>query len=155
METPATLTVDEIVALLLETAPVKVAVSDEPGATPPNQLEAVDQVVLVAPTQVKAELEEKAQLRLLPPSVTVLSEYSLMRVPEVLLESVTVALSIAGVPEALMFHRVPGVEETKRILSLESSPSTVQPLVTVVVVEAGNVQVELVESLVVSVFVRL
>ena len=144
---------DEIVALLVET-PLKTAVSEVPGATPPVQLAPVDQVAEVVPSQVKAELDENAQLILLPPSVTVLSAYSLITVP-VLLESVMVALSIAGVLAELTFQRVPGEDETTKTLSVESVPLMVSVPETVVVDEAAKVQVLLVALSPSSFLVRL
>ncbi len=53
-----------------------------------------------------------------------------------------------------MIHLVAGADETIRILSLASKPSTVQVLVTVVVEVAVKVQVELVVSLVDSTLLK-
>lgn len=90
MEIPATSAAAPTAELVTDTAPSKTATSLLPGAVPPNQLPLVAKAVLDAPVQVKAEFVENPQFRLFPPSATVASEYSLISVPEVLLESVTV-----------------------------------------------------------------
>ena len=69
---------------------LNMAVFPEPGTVPPSQLEPVFQPVEVPPIHMNALEVANNHLMLLPPSMTVGSEYSFIIVEAVLRESVTV-----------------------------------------------------------------